>query len=1380
MRRFSGFKAVKSTVSILFLLGLCLSCVRADDEATFVVLQHYLNPTCTSNSDPNGGIPVAIYQNGFCYKGPPGEDAYSYKFDSTTFQTFSGTSCEGLPSRSEEIKNGDCMQADNSNIYNLDHLKLLNTNLAANTFDMTSQDLVSGKCKTAPGGDVYQNKIWDIRRYSKCYAKDGYQTYHTIKFGDGNTYLVGKIFDKPYCKGTYTTNLMPMDSCFPLLEDQSPDSWINIHNNSGALDHFMNVYYDLDASHFPFKNQTFPAPTPPEPMPSDEVSQDKEWVHKKAFKDDQCVNENVAEYEQLYEVGRCYKMSYVNMSEAFLKDDNDELGYYWYNETSDCDASPSVQLPLEADLDISCSPLYKNYTIKMVKPEAIDPDNRGLGVVVVKWPQNSDCDSKDPGYMFSFLPADTCLLDYEDTSFILSQTDAVSMTKVHYKTDGCSGEVDYTVPYHYKTCNPQPDGSSFMAFNPATAANDLLDYFPGSTVEDFPLKGLPPVAAKTWTAITFTTDQGCTQEQGRMIIAENNLCYDIGDSIMLTGTEFKTYQGPGCSEDKLNASIPMNKGSCIEDPYSRFFLRIEDPSVSPNAWNVTYDVIVSNGCDFYNYETSFSMENFHECYLDADPPETIHPLWSDGSKMLVSKKFDSESGCTGNYTIEYYPLGQCYQGQDEEVVSYSERSGALDTFMDVFSELDKTLFPFMNQSYPDPIIKPTPGPQKEWIHWQPFSSPGCQNGVFGSFLVEVGACKSFFGEDDNTSTAFSYYSNELYYAQWNGSECEGPPLTFVPIVSDLNLTCSPVTGMQNDFTSYKAESFDAEEYGALAIFFEDSSCSKQGVSHFQGFETDTCLQSGDDRSMLMTANSSGVTVHEYSDSDCTILDGDSGGYFEYKECVVTEEGGAGIMGIHPSAATEDLMDIFGGSASDYPFIPTSPPPPPPPSGSKTWTHLQYLADPMCLQSNEPYGTPDRIFENGFCYADHAGNSFKVTPEKMEYYTGDDCQSQNTKSTHILADGDCFLDEAYGFGHVKIVNSTVDPNTFNVTSDVVGSNYCQYDSESRVHFATLKYYECYHAYGYAKFSPMIEDFKQYLLIRSYSEQENVNCDGGQYVKTRYPFGECHTEADDEYDTWFMTSPSGALDAFMEEFSTTDETLFPFMNQTFPPAPPPVPSPPAEKEWVFVKHFRDENCTDASTEDFEQLLEVGLCYTEEETSHSILYDHGELSFYEWNATNCTGLLREQNPFGSDVNMTCSILNPGMQFKTFGAESLNATQGGALALEFFGDTCEMAPDKYTYHFYDINVCIASDDEEDNYSFILTTNSSGVFSQTFRDLTCHTPTTPEDYAGPHAFLFKNCTPTGDGKSLIGETSSLFLRLNVPPPSNFFFSSSSFPPFSN
>ena len=174
MRRFSGFKAVKSAVSILFLLGLCLSWVRADDEATFVVLQHYLNPTCTSNSDPNGGIPVAIYQNGFCYKGPPGEDAYSYKFDSTTFQTFSGTSCEGLPSRSEEIKNGDCMQADNSNIYNLDHLKLLNTNLAANTFDMTSQDLVSGKCKTAPGGDVYQNKIWEIRRYSKCYAKDGF------------------------------------------------------------------------------------------------------------------------------------------------------------------------------------------------------------------------------------------------------------------------------------------------------------------------------------------------------------------------------------------------------------------------------------------------------------------------------------------------------------------------------------------------------------------------------------------------------------------------------------------------------------------------------------------------------------------------------------------------------------------------------------------------------------------------------------------------------------------------------------------------------------------------------------------------------------------------------------------------------------------------------------------------------------------------------------------------------------------------------------------------------------------------------------------------------------------------------------------------------
>ena len=202
--------------------------------------------------------------------------------------------------------------------------------------------------------------------------------------------------------------------------------------------------------------------------------------------------------------------------------------------------------------------------------------------------------------------------------------------------------------------------------------------------------------------------------------------------------------------------------------------------------------------------------------------------------------------------------------------------------------------------------------------------------------------------------------------------------------------------------------------------------------------------------------------------------------------------------------------------------------------------------------------------------------------------------------------------------------------------------------------------------------------------------------------------------------------------------------------------------------------------------DELHEVGLCYSEDdESSYSLLYDHGELFFYQWNLTGCTGVVKNKTPFGVDVNRTCSIMIPSMQFKTYGPESFNVTQHGVrvMGLEFFGDTCEMSSDKFTYKFWETDLCIPTEDDDGNTSgsFKLTTNSSGVYSHTFSDTMCHNPTSPEEYGGPHEFLFKQCTPLGEGEgsimaidpttasqdlvSLFGGSASDFPFM-VPPPS--------------
>ena len=771
--------AFGASFPVLALVVLALLGVEhaSASHATFTQIER-TKDGCQGHPIPDVENPVKIYQNNFCYRSWTGswndDDAISYKFTGTTVSVYTGMYCDETKVISNVAAgNGACIKEteDEDDPY---YIHVIESNLASNGYDL-EEGIVSGTCKYGS----FDNKFYQTRHFGKCYPADNERTYHRTILGT-DVYTIAKIFvpqgsgpsTPAYCQGNYTLQAMPLSQCFSVDDTPNPDYYVSLHSKIGALDFYMQQYEDSDATHFPFPNVT---ETPFSPSPDPE----KLWVRKKTFLDTACEDDSSGEYEQIYRVGVCYRVPEQELSEGFMRDQAGELAFYFWNDT-DCTSDWSTptksesiiyEWPLHADMDMACSPLYERVAVNTLESESFNATDHNIALLWLVFPNSNQCDAADTsGFKFYLYSLDKCLVDETDdeneenkSSFMFVYSSSTAALRLDYDTDDCTGPVKETNEYRYDQCMPIGSSLSAMNLNPANAANRLLELFPETSPDDFPLTPTAAPVDMQWSKIRLYNNSECADDGfagDSNWLGENQKCYNnaVG-SVIYTETGFRVYSHQHCEDQDLDHIVSYSDlgglPTCVKDPTvgSPFYFKIVDSAVEPNTYNVTGDFVTARGCkdDTANfvYEEGF----FGQCsQLYSNNGSTFHMFMSYDDDdhqyyhYLMEKAYH-ESGCSGNYTMYMTPIdGTCYAKHENEFdgnyYTSAPTSGALDAFMNQFQTSNMEAFPFLNQTYPPHVPDLKPSEPKQWLHFKSFRHEHCEDQQAPDFeqLFPVGTC----------------------------------------------------------------------------------------------------------------------------------------------------------------------------------------------------------------------------------------------------------------------------------------------------------------------------------------------------------------------------------------------------------------------------------------------------------------------------------------------------------------------------------------------------------------------------------------------------------------------------------------------------------------
>ncbi|UPR00644.1 hypothetical protein HOP50_05g39590 [Chloropicon primus] len=1334
--------------------------VGGDVANTFTVVDIVKSPTCDMTvSGDSQGHPRRIYQNGFCYntyEDGPSAQQYSFKFSSQDVTLYEDLNCDDAKVIVKDpTTTGTCLLERTGSEY---YLYFNTTSLFSNTYVM-SEDIAANRCDL-PGSSLKTNDFYDLRSYGKCYTYDGYSKSHPAVLGY-TKYVVNKIFAAGCEEGNSyeVTSVLPFDTCVSVTPDApTADAYINVHGRSGALDHFMGLRKDTNAHHFPFYNTTAP-PWTPKPEP-----QDKDWVKVKVYNDNACSDDENNEYEYILQVGRCYRYPGSNISQLMTGDEVGDMAYFIFMNSSTCeDAGPAYQLPIGADLHLGCSKLWERHAIQKVVANTVDTSK--YGVVILRWTTSNSCDTSDPnGFLYQFYPLDTCL-GAEEGPQMWQRTGPNKVTRTGFNKDQPCNQASqaWTHELPFRTCLPsEGDQSSEMILDPETAAHDLLAMFPGSSSGDFPLFS-PPVAAKTWSTYRLFTDPHCFGPAAGgdpLLVAENGLCYDDDDSdgsAMFTSTELKLYSGKQCQPQAQSGTQTIGPGSCIQDPTpgSPYYWQFQSTTVIPNSLNVTSDVVVSKGCKFDYSAIGYVARDYTDC-SPWDGGSRWYPVTIDGQDMIMEKQFENSGNCTGSYAMHGMQPNACFPRHNQEepgnYYTANPTSGALTGLVQEF-DMPLNAFPFMNQTLPPFAPSPANMTEKRWLWIKGFRKDGCGDENTQDFerLVELGVCYFVDGESkmvfyDNAT------HNELYLYGWEGPGCfESGTLSYrVPISMDLGLDCSPVFEGRAKARVVEPESFDAD-YGAIGLFFFGPDCKLEDQAlEYRMFPFDACLSSPDNEdpseleSIALSTNATGVNVKEYGGNFCPTFNVTAEQFFPFRQCV-NQEDGSSIMAISAKDPSSEMVTIFGGTPRDYPFEPIS---------NKTWSVVAYTGpDDTCAQ-NAP-GTIYRVFEENKCFDNfhpdtNQQQSQIITGTEIFLFTGFGCEHAKQFDARTVDDNSCFKDAFYyEYGWARVARTNVPAQGLNVTADVVGAHYCKYDSGAQVSFVMMNYYECmngadvdnemlFPAIGYD------DDEAKSVRYLGSKKFDIDNCTGN-YTREQLPMDACINPWDDNQPHHYMivTGRNGALDTLMKAFGEEHHPeLFPFANQTHEPHIP-FPEPGPNKKWVHVKEYADELCNGENTADYEQLWEMEVCYEEGNMSVALVVDDGEPFYVVWASPGCNGTdVSEMAAFGNDLDLSCSPLG-NIKLDEVEPAQFHAETYDLVYLHFDEYNCSFANGPPKYKFAPSSTCLSGED----YSYIVTTNSSGMYLNVYEDATCSKKY--ENFPAPVAYPFKQCVNVAaDGSS--------------------------------
>ena len=120
--------------------------------------------------------------------------------------------------------------------------------------------------------------------------------------------------------------------------------------------------------------------------------------------------------------------------------------------------------------------------------------------------------------------------------------------------------------------------------------------------------------------------------------------------------------GHGCESSKQIGSRAVSEAGCFKDMhYDKLgFASVTTTQIGTNTYNVTKDLVGSNGCGFGELDgASFFMLDYFHCY-ETMGKKVFYPMTSpkeddDGnflySNQIVMERAFDNANCTGNYTL---------------------------------------------------------------------------------------------------------------------------------------------------------------------------------------------------------------------------------------------------------------------------------------------------------------------------------------------------------------------------------------------------------------------------------------------------------------------------------------------------------------------------------------------------------------------------------------------------------------------------------------------------------------------------------------------------------------------------------------------------------
>lgn len=411
----------------------------------------------------------------------------------------------------------------------------------------------------------------------------------------------------------------------------------------------------------------------------------------------------------------------------------------------------------------------------------------------------------------------------------------------------------------------------------------------------------------------------------------------------------------------------------------------------------------------------------------------------------------------------------------------------------------------------------------------------------------------------NVSSFADFFSFAcLVFTRWNGPSCDGDDISLkLPLEAEVKSgICSPLANGVMGLVP--AKSFPAEGYGAIALFFNGTGCNhptniggENNSYNIRLFPAGMCLgedENHDDpdhpemaSSLLLVPNATGALVTNYEGSDsCDESFVENVQFFPWNVCVNDEEDGTSILGLNPYTAAQDMVNIFGGSVDDYPF---APPPPPP---ELEWSLVEYGWSKDNNGNCQPNvgETYMKIVQNDFCYDNFEEDpsdqmSHMYNDEVVRVFEGFGCVSDKQIRTHDPVMG-CFRDadhHKWGMANVLQGYSNIGANTYNMTRDIVTTQFCQYRQDTQVSFSMLDYYKRYNSSGFNAevFYPYIgpeDDSAQKVMRKTY---EYPDCTGN-YSITVWPTNACFVGGLDQgsqsSETMSVLEKSGLLDSLLQ--------------------------------------------------------------------------------------------------------------------------------------------------------------------------------------------------------------------------------------------------------